>query len=323
MIQIKPLLLSGNHASGRGGHRPEALVIHVMEGTMESTLSWFRSPASKVSAHYGVSRAGEVVQYVRDEDTAWHAGRVLRPTAEMVLERPGVNPNLWTIGIEHEGGADQEPTSAQLAASAELMAMLADRWQIPLDLRHVIPHRAIYAAKTCPGRIDVGALVEMARRHGGAASPAAPEVAEAVIPPYTPKVVPGLAGVPRPPLVSTPPNLTPVAVPVAPAPRDWSEPAPRPSLWARITHPIRSLDPMRAIISRVAAAIVAVLLTFFAGTLGVEVSPAVHDSLVEGVTMLGLGLWGVLYALLHRLIDRKINPADVAKHPASAVQAPG
>jgi hypothetical protein len=168
MIHITPLLLSGNHASGRGGHRPEALVIHVMEGTMESTLSWFRSPASKVSAHYGVSRAGEVVQYVRDEDTAWHAGRVLRPTAEMVLERPGVNPNLWTIGIEHEGGADQEPTSVQLAASAELMAMLSDRWEIPLDLRHVIPHRAIYAAKTCPGRIDVGKLVQLSTRQGSA-----------------------------------------------------------------------------------------------------------------------------------------------------------
>lgn len=167
MIHITPLLLSGNHASGRSGHRPEALVIHVMEGTMESTLSWFRSPASKVSAHYGVSRAGEVVQYVRDEDTAWHAGRVLRPTAEMVLDQPGVNPNLWTIGIEHEGGANQEPTSVQLAASAELMKMLSGRWGIPLDLRHVIPHRAIYAAKTCPGRIDVGDLVELATRGGG------------------------------------------------------------------------------------------------------------------------------------------------------------
>jgi hypothetical protein len=166
MIHITPLLLPGNHASGRSGHRPEALVIHVMEGTMESTLSWFRSPASKVSSHYGVSREGEVVQYVRDEDTAWHAGRVLRPTAEMVLERPGVNPNLWTIGIEHEGGANQEPTSAQLAASAELMKMLSDRWNIPLDLRHVIPHRAIYAEKTCPGRIEVGTLISLARRGG-------------------------------------------------------------------------------------------------------------------------------------------------------------
>jgi hypothetical protein len=137
-----------------------------MEGTMESTLSWFRSPASKVSAHYGVGRDGEVVQYVRDEDTAWHAGRVLRPTAEMVLERPGVNPNLWTIGIEHEGGADQEPTAAQLAASAELMKTLSDRWDIPLDLRHVIPHRAIYAAKTCPGRIEVSTLIQLATRGG-------------------------------------------------------------------------------------------------------------------------------------------------------------
>lgn len=149
------------------------------------------------------------------------------------------------------------------------------------------------------------------------AVPAVPQVV-----PGVPAVVPEVADFPRPPLVTTPPNLTPVVVPDAPPPRDWSEPAPRPSLWTRLTHPIRSIDPMRAIISRVAAAIVAVLLTFFAGTLGVEVSPAVHDSLVEGVTLLGLGLWGVLYALLHRLIDRKINPADVAKHPGPISDGP-
>lgn len=105
----------------------------------------------------------------------------------------------------------------------------------------------------------------------------------------------------------------PVPVFPAPPPRDWSDP--KPSIWERLTHPFRSFHPMRAIFSRIAAAIVAVFLTFVAGTLGIEVSPAVHDSLVEGVTLLGLGIWGVLYALLHRLIDRRINPSDAAKHP--------
>jgi peptidoglycan L-alanyl-D-glutamate endopeptidase CwlK len=159
---------------------------------------------------------------------------------------------------------------------------------------------------------EVGALEEPAP---------VPQVVPGV-PAVVPTIVPGLAEVPRPPLVTVPPNLTPVPVPDAPSPRDWSDPEPSPSLWERLTHPLRSIDPMRTIISRIAAAIVAVLLTFVAGTLGVDVSPAIHDSLVEGVTLLGLGVWGILYAVLHKLIDHKINPTDVAKHPGPISDGP-
>lgn len=159
----------GNFAVGRKGHRIEAIVIHLMAGSMEGTLSWFRNPASKVSAHYGVSRKGEVVRYVNDEDTAYHAGTVDHPTAELVLAKPGVSPNLWSIGIEHEGTADQEPTAAQMVASAELVASLCARYSIPIDAKHIIPHRAIRASKTCPGKIDVLELITLAR---GAAAPA-------------------------------------------------------------------------------------------------------------------------------------------------------
>jgi hypothetical protein len=124
--------------------------------------------------------------------------------------------------------------------------------------------------------------------------------------------IPAHAAEPLTPVIDVPVPVIP-----APPPRDWSDPEPSPSLWERLAHPFRSFHPMRTILSRIAAAIVAVFLTFVAGTLGVEVSPAVHDSLVEGVTLLGLGIWGVLYALLHRLIDRRINPTDAARHPAT------
>lgn len=158
-----------NFAVGRKGHRIEAIVIHLMAGTMASTLEWFRNPISKVSAHYGISRKGEVVRYVNDEDTAYHAGTVDHPTAELVREKAGISPNLWTIGIEHEGTVDQEPTPAQMVASAELVASLCARYSIPIDAKHIIPHRAIRASKTCPGKIDVLELITLAR---GAAAPA-------------------------------------------------------------------------------------------------------------------------------------------------------
>lgn len=157
-----------NFAAGRKGHTIQAIVIHVMEGSMEGTLAWFRNTLSKVSAHYGVSRKGEVVQYVDDQDTAYHAGKVDHPTAELVQQNIGISPNLWTIGIEHEGTEDQEPTAAQMVASAELVAALCARYKIPLDEKHVIPHHAIRSSKSCPGKISVPELLALAR---GAAQP--------------------------------------------------------------------------------------------------------------------------------------------------------
>lgn len=155
-----------NYADGRQGHRIQAIVVHIMEGSMNGTLAWFRNPASEVSAHYGISKKGEIVQYVDDEDTAQHAGLVVRPTARLIRLNPGVNPNLWTIGIEHEGRANQDPPEAQMVASAELIAHLSRKHGIPIDDEHVIPHRAIRADKTCPGRISVQTLISLARKAG-------------------------------------------------------------------------------------------------------------------------------------------------------------
>lgn len=41
---------SPHKTKGRSGFRPEAVVVHIMEGTLAGTDSWFKKPASKVSA---------------------------------------------------------------------------------------------------------------------------------------------------------------------------------------------------------------------------------------------------------------------------------
>jgi N-acetylmuramoyl-L-alanine amidase len=148
-----------NFSQGRAGHRPEAIVIHIMDGTLVGTDSWFNDVNSKVSAHYGVGKAGAVHQYVKETDTAQHAGVIVRPTWRLL--KPRTNPNFYTIGIEHEGfglppSAWPEP---QLAASTSLVAEIAQRWSIPVDEDHIIPHRAIRASKpNCPG-IDMDAYI--------------------------------------------------------------------------------------------------------------------------------------------------------------------
>jgi N-acetylmuramoyl-L-alanine amidase len=130
---------SCNKTAGRSGFRPDAIVIHIMEGTLAGTDEWFNDPESKVSAHYGIGRNGQVHQYVREGDTAYHAGRVFGSTWSQL--RVGVNPNLYTVGIEHEGQEGSDWPDDLYQASAELVAAVGGRWGIPLDRAHVIGHR--------------------------------------------------------------------------------------------------------------------------------------------------------------------------------------
>lgn len=157
-MKIDKELLTVNFRPGR----PMAIdmvTIHVTEGTHEGTAEHFASDATDASAHYEVLKTGRIVQYVEEKDQAFHNGRVHEPTAPLVLERPGVNPNAYSIGIEHEGSGKEAMTPPQLAASLELVRDICTRYHIPMDRRHIVGHREVYSLKTCPGKINVDALV--------------------------------------------------------------------------------------------------------------------------------------------------------------------
>ena len=153
------------HSSpGRGGQRPRAIVVHTTDGGFAAAAAWFAAAESGVSAHYLVGLDGRVAQFVDEADTARHAGRVLRPTATLARGRDDLNP--ITVGIELEDGGDPEGIErpeAQYEAAAALVAAVCERWEIPLDREHVIGHREVFAAKACPGNVDLERLVAMAR----------------------------------------------------------------------------------------------------------------------------------------------------------------
>ena len=152
---------SPHRTKGRAGFRPEAVVIHIMEGTLAGTDSWFQNPQSKVSTHYGIGKQGQIHQYVGETDTAYHAGRRSNPSWVGIKPQ---NPNLYTIGIEHEGDANSAWPTAMYEASARLVRDICTRWSIPVDRDHIIGHREIYDRKTCPGHVvDLDRLVRMAR----------------------------------------------------------------------------------------------------------------------------------------------------------------
>jgi N-acetylmuramoyl-L-alanine amidase len=146
---------------GRGGCHPEAVVVHTTVGGFHGTVAWFADPRSRVSAHYLVGLDGRVASFVDEADTARHAGRVLRPTAALAARWD--DPNRATIGIEFEDGGDPygvARTADQYRVGGVLLAGIARRWDIPLDRAHVLGHRELFAAKGCPGNLDIELLIQ-------------------------------------------------------------------------------------------------------------------------------------------------------------------
>ena len=174
---------SPNFWQGRKSYKPEAIVIHIMAGTLTGTDSWFKNPKSQVSAHYGIGKNGEVHQYVKEEDRAWHAGGVYKPTWKLIKKKWGrvVNPNNYTIGIEHEGRENTVWSEEMKNASSQLIRELAKRWQIPLDRDHIIGHYEITARKPyCPA-VDKNIINELIERAKQNSQPSVPPQVEAGI----------------------------------------------------------------------------------------------------------------------------------------------
>ena len=130
-------------AGRRRGAVIDRIVIHITAGgpRIDGTIGWFQNgerinsqtgvQAGPSSAHYIVGRDGEVVQMVRNADTAYHAS----------------SANSRSIGIEHNANKpyrlnrrDLPPTQVQYQASAHLVAWLASQYSVPLDRTHIVGH---------------------------------------------------------------------------------------------------------------------------------------------------------------------------------------
>lgn len=129
-------IASPNHAA-RAGKDIDTLILHNTDGSLSSAVNRFRDPAAQVSAHYIVDRTGEIVQMVRDDDVAWHAGKK--------------ETNMRSIGIEIVAWkAALRMTVPQEETLTRLCKFVIDAYSIPLD--RVKPHRSIKPTE-CPGWI--------------------------------------------------------------------------------------------------------------------------------------------------------------------------
>lgn len=131
---------AGNFATGNRT-KIDHIVIHDTEGSYAGTISWFKDPAAKVSAHYVIkSSTGAITQMVKEKDVAWHDACF----------------NTTTVGIEHEGYAAKPElwfTEAMYIESAKLTAYLADKYSVPKERGFIVGHGE---APDCSDHTDPG-----------------------------------------------------------------------------------------------------------------------------------------------------------------------
>ena len=136
-----------NYREGRQGQRPDLIVIHVTQGEKGAVAGWFNSPRAQVSAHYLITKLGEVWRFVDEADTAFHAG--------------DYDINLRSVGLEHEGvGPNYRPNEAQLEASVKLAGQICKRWNLEPNGATIQPHRAFRATR-CPADFPMERYISM------------------------------------------------------------------------------------------------------------------------------------------------------------------
>ncbi len=122
--------------SYRNGVKITRIVMHyTTSDNVQGTLGWFANPASRVSAHYVISRQGVIHQCVEDGNKAWHARRA----------------NSDSIGIEFCAGIGKRMTKEQDQVGVDLIKYLMDEYWIKPD--DIVGHRFLNGGTECPGNL--------------------------------------------------------------------------------------------------------------------------------------------------------------------------
>src|SRR3990167_2239596 len=99
-----------NFTKGRDGYKPLGVCFHIGDGSQSGIFGKANAPYENFgtflheekSSHYNIGPEG-IWQHVKEEDTAWTQGKVVKPTLKLVLERFGINPNKFLLSVENEG----------------------------------------------------------------------------------------------------------------------------------------------------------------------------------------------------------------------------
>lgn len=137
-----------------GGIWVQGLVLHVMEGTLEGSDSWFRRtlvpPDTGSSAHFGLAKDGRLWQWVDTGNRAWAQA----------------DGNDAYVSVELEGYVGDTPTPAQISALVRLTQWMHDHHGMPFALANKPGDRGLgyhsmggvaWGNHPCPGPAIVAA----------------------------------------------------------------------------------------------------------------------------------------------------------------------
>lgn len=124
--------------TGNQGRR--GVVLHIAQGSYDAAVSWLSNAQTNPnsSAHFVIAKDGRISQLVSINDSAWAnglgwqdnkwtngSGQEVKPTWQDIIA--GVNPNWYTISIEHEGVYTEAWTAQMYDANTRLLAWIANQ----------------------------------------------------------------------------------------------------------------------------------------------------------------------------------------------------
>ncbi|UJQ86860.1 endolysin [Streptomyces phage Treat] len=143
--------------TNNGQDRVLGLIVHIMQGTLEGSQSWFDNPSAQASSHFGTGKDGELRQWVDTSDRAW-------------AQAAG---NRDYLSIENEGKVPDKLTAKQIEAVAQTFAWVCKTYKVPYQVadkpgeKGLGFHRmggAAWGGHSCPGDNIIKQLPEIVAR---------------------------------------------------------------------------------------------------------------------------------------------------------------
>ncbi len=149
-MQTKYIPASANNSSrGRGDEKIDLIICHWSAAEPLSAIDTkFVDQNRLASVHYGIEN-NEVHQYVKDEDTAFHAGSAA--------------VDKKSIGIIIVGGVNMPITDASYQTLALLIEELARKYRLRIDADHIKGHNSVSNGR-CPGTLDIARVITDAKK---------------------------------------------------------------------------------------------------------------------------------------------------------------
>lgn len=160
-----------------------AVVEHIAQGGPNTWL-WLQKTSPSSSAHFFVTKKGEIYQLASIYERTWANGlsyvngkwidpekTVVNPPWHRLKENPGVDPNEVTVSVEHEGYSGEMRTAMSVLADTKILTFIQHETGL-VYMAHdtLIGHNEISPINRafCPGAgYDLELMSRMANQLGG------------------------------------------------------------------------------------------------------------------------------------------------------------